>query len=299
MPSPLHHLPEPAALHAELSRQHPLDWGDPLPTKAELAAAFGPHATTRALDLLQSAAGRHDRVTAALISAIPPGDHAHQLDHRVKAPDSLARKFWTAAERNRPALTDDVLRFTVLASSPDTLVDSTRATVGRLVAQGWTVDSAHHSYVDQSRYKGVHVIMRDPGRQQVEVQFHSPESAQVKALTTRLYEIERDPRQPRQQREQARRECVRLSAAMALPAGIERFTELHGTPVAARCYGRRANPRAERPAAAQTVSSNVVEAGRIAGTDSSTVVRAGSVAERSSRVARFPRRGGQDGRMIT
>lgn len=294
MSEPFHQLPEPAVLHEVLSRHHPLDWGDPLPTKADLVTAFGPRATEQALGLLRSASGRHDLVTADLVAAIQPGDKAHQLDHRVKGPDSLARKFWTASQRNRPALTDDVLRYTVLAASPDTLVDSTRQTVDRLVDRGWTVDSAHHSYVDDSRYKGVHVIMRDPSRQQVEVQFHTPESAEVKARTTRLYEVERDPRQPRQRRSDARAECIRLSAEMTTPADIGQLTELHGVPVAARCYGKQAPPRAERATAQPSPQSPEQSPTQSAGQSP-----AQSAGQSADRVTRWPRGDVQDGRMIT
>lgn len=294
MSEPFHQLPEPAVLHELLSRHHPLDWGDPLPTKADLVTAFGPRATEQALGLLRSASGRHDLVTADLVAAIQPGDKAHQLDHRVKGPDSLARKFWTASQRNRPALTDDVLRYTVLAASPDTLVDSTRQTVDRLVDRGWTVDSAHHSYVDDSRYKGVHVIMWDPSRQQVEVQFHTPESAEVKARTTRLYEVERDPRQPRQRRSDARAECIRLSAEMTTPAGIGQLTELHGVPVAARCYGMQAPPRAERAPAQPSPQSPEQSPTQSAGQSP-----AQSAGQSADRVTRRPHGDVQDGRMIT
>ncbi|WP_328991749.1 hypothetical protein OG394_36110 [Kribbella sp. NBC_01245] len=301
MSEPFHQLPEPAALHTLMSRHHPLDWGDPLPTKAELVTAFGPRATGQALGLLRSAIGRHDQVTADLVAAIQPGDKAHQLDHRVKGPESLARKFWTASQRKRPALTDDVLRYTVLATSPDTLVDSTRQTVDRLVDRGWTVDSAHHSYLDGSRYKGVHVVMRDPTRQQVEVQFHTPESAEVKARTTRLYEVERDPRQPGQRRSEARAECIRLSAEMATPTGIEQLTELHGVAVAARCYGKQATSRAERPPAQSPTQSAEQSARQSAG---QSAERSAGFSGRSpdpsaDRATRRPRGDVQDGRMIT
>lgn len=38
MPSGRIDLPEPADLHARLSDRHPLDWGDPIPTRAEISA---------------------------------------------------------------------------------------------------------------------------------------------------------------------------------------------------------------------------------------------------------------------
>jgi hypothetical protein len=242
----LRSLPEPADLHTQLARDHPLDWGDTIPSTAALIAEFGVDATRQSLTLLRDAARHHDHVTDQLVSSIHPGDRAHQLDCRVKSPASLARKFWTYGKRNRPVPADDVLRFTILTTSPDTLVESTRGTVDRLAARGWSVESAHQSYVDGSRYKGLHAIMRSADGQQVEVQFHTPESVAVKHRTTEFYEIERDPRHPKSVRDEARRVCVRLSAEMTKPAGIDDLAELQGVPVEARSYGARIRRSATR-----------------------------------------------------
>ena len=230
-------LPGPGELHARFARQYPLDWGDPLPTVGQIAAEFGAPAASRSLELLRRAAEHHGEATGQVLAAIPPGGTTYQLDRRVKSPSSLARKLWKYGRKNRPALTDDVLRFTVLASGPEALVGLAVATTDRLAARGWRVESAVHTYVDGSRYKGLHAIMRSTGDHQVEIQFHSPESARVKAATTELYLIERDPRRSKQARQSARRDCIALSATVTQPPGIDQLTELGGVPVRVRNYG--------------------------------------------------------------
>lgn len=231
---------------------NPLDWGDLLPTSAQIAAEFGAAATSRSLELLRQAADHHGAATSQVLAALAPGDTTYQLDRRVKSPTSLARKIWKYGRKNRAPLTDDVLRFTVLTSRPDELVASAVGTADRLGTAGWRVESALQTYVEGSRYKGLHAIMRAAAGHPVEIQFHSPESARVKAATTELYLIERDPRQTKQARDSARQACIALSATMTQPAGIDQLEELGGVPVTVRGYGMsiRARPPRGGPQAA-------------------------------------------------
>ncbi|MDX6280739.1 MAG: hypothetical protein QOH03_1810 [Kribbellaceae bacterium] len=116
-----------------------------------------------------------------------------------------------------------------------------------LQAKGWRLTRARNSYVERSRYKGLHLDWRTPGGQRVEVQVHSPRSVQVKESTTRLYETERDRRRPAQERDAARAECVRLSASLTPPDGLEELKTLGECEVEVRGYGlgRVATPVAE------------------------------------------------------
>jgi hypothetical protein len=241
-------LPEPADLHAEFSQVHRLDWGEPIATASQIAAEFGAEATAQSLELIRRLTKHHRHATQQLLDSIQPGDKTHGLDHRIKSPASLARKIWKYRSIKLPPPLDDVLRFTVVAGSPETLVKSARETVSRLGLNGWQVESAHQSYVDGSRYKGIHTIMRTSDRAQAEVQFHSPESIRVKMQTTSLYHLARDPRQSRATRDAAGAEAVRLSAAMAQPPGIEGLTHLGGVSVEARRYGSSIRQRKPRPA---------------------------------------------------
>jgi predicted RNA binding protein YcfA (HicA-like mRNA interferase family) len=232
-------LPEPSELHARLSAGRELDWGDPLPTSAEISAAYGPDAAAQSLELLARAAEVEPAISGEMIEAIEAeGFTAYRLKNRMKSPQSLARKIrvTTAFQFDRAGQPLDVMRYTILVDQPHQVVGAAERTVERLSRLGWSMHSAHHSYVDDSRYKGLHLYLHSHG-QAVEVHVHSRESIEVKERTTRLYEIERDRDQPRAARDAARAECVGLSATMVQPAGIDDLKVLGGVPVDRRRYG--------------------------------------------------------------
>jgi hypothetical protein len=240
MPTGLQDLPEPADLHAWLSTtQRPLDWGDPIPTKVEIAAASGVNATIQSLTLLSRAAQEEKWLTDDLLASIKPGATAHQLESRLKSPQSLARKIRKLAgtEFDKVPL-EDVVRYTIVAPEPDDLVPTSVDACDALTNRGWTMNGAVHSYAEGSRYKGLHLFLQKRGLR-VEVQIHSNESIEVKARTTPLYVVERDPDQPREKRAEARNAAIALSAEMRQPAGIDDLTSLGGVPVEVRVYGRR------------------------------------------------------------
>jgi hypothetical protein len=230
--------PEPAELHAQLSRAHPLDWGD-LPTRQEIMAKYGRRATDRALRLLAGAARTEARITADVTGSLDGGAFAYHLENRLKSPESLARKLKTNNVYRRPGEEpEDVLRYTVGVDRPDQVVAAAHVVVGRLQARGWSVEAAHHSYVERSRYKGLHAFLRGHG-QLIELQVHSRESLAVKEETTRPYEIVRDRDRPKKERDEQEDFCIDRSDTLTQPAGIDGLTRLGGVPVVVRHYVKR------------------------------------------------------------
>jgi len=239
-PTDLEHLSEPSALHARLSTARPLDWGERIPTKQAMVAAFGEDPTRRSLAMLTRAAEVEPQITADLSTSVPADASTYRLKNRLKSPHSLARKLKDRADyyRRTKRPVEDLFRYTVAVDHPHDLTKAAVDTVARLRARGWTMDSAHHSYVKGSRYKGLHVFLRTQG-ELVELQVHSRESLDVKEQTTPLYEVERDPQQDRRVRETARQTCIALSDRMTHPAGIDELNELGGVQVELRSYGKR------------------------------------------------------------
>jgi hypothetical protein len=185
-------------------------------------------------------------VTDDLMASLKPGTTPHQLESRLKSPQSLARKIrkLAATEFNKLPL-EDVVRYTIVAPDPDALVPTSADACDSLTGRGWTMAGALHSYADGSRYKGLHLFLQSHG-QRVEVQIHSQESLEVKTRTTPLYLIERDPEQPREKRTEARDAAIALSAQMKQPVGIDDLTALGGVPVEVRVYGRTSRRTAGR-----------------------------------------------------
>jgi hypothetical protein len=147
----------------------------------------------------------------------------------------------------------------VVTLDPDDVVDTTVGTLQQLQAKGWAMDSAHHSYVDGSRYKGLHTFLRCHG-ELIELQVHSKESIDVKARTTPLYELERDRGQEQAIRDAARKACIELSGQLKQPAGISELTELGGVAVSIRSYGRRRGTPRPRPASAEPSTAKTTDA---------------------------------------
>jgi len=260
MSTGLHDLPEPADLHASLTTQRSLDWGAPIASKAEIAAKYGAGAAAESLRLLTNAASVESRITDAVISAI--GDEAapYQLANRLKSPESLARKLvkYDDYYRRTNRAPEDVLRYTAAVKHPDELTKAAVRTIERLQNQRWQMDSALHSYVDGSRYKGLHTFLRSQG-ERIELQMHSKESIAVKEQTTPLYEIERDADQPPSVRDEARRECIALSDRMTQPAGIDELKELGGVTVRAVSYGKKRPAHRADPARTGTDAADVAQ----------------------------------------
>ncbi|HZX01331.1 hypothetical protein [Kribbella sp.] len=228
--------PDPAALHQAFAATHPVDWGDAPLSTAEITRLHGARATQRSLQLLDQATAVEPTVTGQFLDSLPPGTTPYQLARRVKSPESLARKLvdWEKMKNRFPV--DDVLRYTVLAESPDELVAAARRTADALTDQGWKVRYAMHSYTAGSRYKGVHTNLLVPGALRVEVQIHSVASAEVKELTTRWYQIERSATASAEERAMARLQCVEASAGLVQPRDIDGMTRLGGKRVAVNNY---------------------------------------------------------------
>ncbi len=230
-------LPEPRDLLRAFTANGPLDWGADPGTAAEIVERYGLKATARSLRMLEDVVKSEPRVTAEFLAAMPSTGSAYHLASRVKSPKSLARKLADRREVgawNRPV--EDVLRYTVLTEHPRSLVAATRQTADELGRSGWKVKSAMHSYTEGSRYKGIHAWLQTASRDRVEVQFHSAPSVDVKELTTPYYEIERSANATADERTAARRECIRLSATLADPAGIGGLTDLGGQRVTVNNY---------------------------------------------------------------
>ncbi len=246
--------PSPAELHARFSRYGAIDWGEKLPTTAELVSLHGARATDRSLRLIERAVAAEPRLTAEFLAAVPPYCMPYQLEARIKSPESLARKIEDARRMGRRLPPEDVFRYTVLTPAPDGLVAAARSTCEGLRQAGWQAEYAMHSYTEGSRYKGIHAYFVTPAGDRVELQFHSVASVKVKEATTPLYEIERSARSSAEERTAARMECVQLSATLVDPPQLDTMTDLGGCPVTVNNYGD--SRRQPTPGTAATVQNS-------------------------------------------
>lgn len=159
-------------------------------------------------------------------------------DFRFKTASSLTRKIKTKAiEKGKT--TDqvagginDALRYTMQADA-DNFADSVQGVFDRLTAEGYSVKEADNSWVEGNTYKGINAVLVAPDGSEVEVQFHTPESFDLKNGELHAhYETMRDPSKSYAERQAAYLACVDLSAQLSTPPGVEEVGDLkrYGAP---------------------------------------------------------------------
>jgi len=113
------------------------------------------------------------------------------LKHNLKTHESLTRKLETDARDNRPREINDALRYT-LTYPPQRLADGANQSMQKLEQMGYEKLAVTNSFNKKDTpYKGINTTFARDG-QKFEVQFHTPESYQVKEATHGLYDIRRD-----------------------------------------------------------------------------------------------------------
>ncbi|GAA1711468.1 hypothetical protein GCM10009745_69460 [Kribbella yunnanensis] len=145
---------------------------------------------------------------------------------------------------------EDAQRYTVAAVAHGQLVEVAQSTAEHLLRHGWELTAVRNSYVDGSRYKGLHIATLDPRGRRIEVQVHSRASLSVKEGTTKPYEIARNRDLSPLVREQARLEAVRLTDGLETPPGLDDLRQLGGCSVRVAGYGLGRESQRSRPGSA-------------------------------------------------
>lgn len=212
----------------------------------EPAALYGTYSNSvanAALNTLIEAVRHEPQMTDQLQTALAGrGAELKGLQHRIKAPSSLARKirkkevedFLPPAQA--AAKLDDTTRYTVATARLSDLVPALTHSVNSLVANGWTVHSAEHSFVKGNPYKGIHIILANSSGQRCEVQFHTTAALEVKGRGHKEYELYRDIDLPAGDRKRAFNRCVKLWDNVPTPPGLRALHTLGGTPVVIKDY---------------------------------------------------------------
>lgn len=197
-----------------------------------------------ALNTLLEALEHEPSMTEQLQAAVAAqqGAQLQGLKHRLKSPSSLARKIQTKGrERMLPyeqvaADLDDTIRYTVTTERLADLVPTLEGTIGALITQGWTVHTAEQSFVKGNPYKGIHLVLANPGGQRCEVQFHTASALAVKDRGHKHYDVYRDDNMDDTTRKRAFNRCVSLWDSVPTPPGLRRLTSLDGITMQVKDY---------------------------------------------------------------
>lgn len=196
-------------------------------------AKRGGDSLTHAERLTREARAREPDVSALLRSLESDLSSLAGFDFRVKGSKSLARKVRSdagkvtdgdvvKAERMAADLIHDVLRYTYVSPTGDFSAEFRRIRAA-LGAAGYNMAKVKNTlkYTDYT-YRGVNTQVECPDGYIFELQFHTPESLDVKErLNHPLYEKARLPDTPGGEREALMEEMRGNSGSIPTPPGIE------------------------------------------------------------------------------
>jgi hypothetical protein len=159
------------------------------------------------------------------VAAADPGRRLAGLDHMLKGEDRLKEKIADAL-RARPGLTvaqamtivPDPVRFTLCYPS-ERYAAAVASDVGRLISEGFELIKLKNLWHSE-QYKGINSQWQVPGTgTRLEVQFHTPESHEVKELTHDAYERIRTRMVDPQERSELERFQRRANMWIVTPPG--------------------------------------------------------------------------------
>jgi len=152
------------------------------------------------------------------------------LEYRLKAKDSFLRKVGTDSKHSLDSqvikdtinLTNDVIRYTY-QSSALTLTDSYKSVSRQMNDKGYRTVKVKNTWLDKrSAYKGVNCVFETPEGQRFEVQFHTPESFDLKnGEMHKLYEESRKDTTSPKRRAELNIKMFELSSQLEIPAYID------------------------------------------------------------------------------
>ncbi|MEK5480319.1 minor capsid protein [Paenibacillus sp. FSL R5-0407] len=152
------------------------------------------------------------------------------LEYRLKTKESYLRKVNSDSKNSLDAKvigetisgTNDVIRYTYQASG-DKLVESYFSVLSEMEAKGYSTFKLKNTWRDKRNpYRGINAIFTSSSGQRFEVQFHTPESFDLKnGQLHKLYEEFRLDSTPPERRGELTREMFALSASLEVPKDID------------------------------------------------------------------------------
>lgn len=151
-----------------------------------------------AKELLAEARKHEPKVTADLEAAVSKGTgHLEGLKYNIKSEDSLIRKLVDKSAAKGLSLEDyskkitDVLRYTNVSDS-NRLTNDFFKIVDDLKQKGYNMVEVTNTFPNlDAPYRGINTLVQTKDGYVFELQFHTPQSLDVKEINHKLYEEER------------------------------------------------------------------------------------------------------------
>ena len=146
------------------------------------------------------------------------------LEFRIKSKESYLRKIKSnySPDGNEYEI-KDILRYTYTAP-PGALADKTMQSLDTFKKMGYTVDEVKNTWLAKNAaYRGINTVITAPGGQKFELQFHTPESFDLKdGELHQLYEKARVMDPDSEEYISLQKQMRNLSGKLTVPPGIER-----------------------------------------------------------------------------
>lgn len=179
---------------------------DGLPEVANPKGERSPEANRAAAELRARIAQDEPEITRTMIDiAGSSKGRMNSLEFRLKSEKSLARKIEDDAKSKNLSVNDaanqisDVVRYTMEFNSDD-YTAGVRNAISELKRAGYTIDESRikNFWRQIDAYQGLNAKVRHPRGFEIELQFHTPESIEAKAVSHNIYEVYREAENPKQ-----------------------------------------------------------------------------------------------------
>ena len=180
-------------------------------------------ATSKAKALINAARQNEKYVTPLLQKMEGDGTRLTGLENRIKGQDSLVRKLLTDAKVKEaiPVTERDVLRYTYVIGTDD-IASQFHIISNELNNNGLRATGTRNTLGDaDAAYRGINTNWAMPDGSELEIQFHTPESINIKeSLNHRLYEESRLSSTSSQRRKELAEQMAKNSKTIPMPPGI-------------------------------------------------------------------------------
>jgi hypothetical protein len=121
---------------------------------------------------------------------------------------------------------NDTVRYTIVYA-PDRYTGSTHAAIRELEARGYGAINVKNCWQEENPYKGINAVFVSPTGRSVELQFHTPESWDMKQATHDDYNIVKDVGADPDQRRSANDRSIAAAAGLETPPGVDGIGSPH------------------------------------------------------------------------
>lgn len=181
-----------------------------------------------ATKVLNAAKRAEKAVTRDLLLASALGDgELEGLDFRFKGRGSLERKIVDKSAKKGISQDEyaqqitDALRYTNM-SDPDHLTDDFNLMKQSLESKGYSmVEVANTLWDENAEYRGINTLVQTPNGYTFELQFHTPQSLEIKEVNHKLYEEQRLATTSEEEKERLGLEMIKNAKSITTPKDVE------------------------------------------------------------------------------